>query len=158
ADIYAVGGILYRALTGKKPFDSDDPSATLTQVLTEDPERPRSLEPSIPQALELVLQRAMEKKPANRYQSMAEFEADLVPFDPDPTMIVSEGSSDTTMVSPAAGAADKVEGGAQTVLVGSATRPAGSQTNLMRATRDARLARPTIVGLTALAYVWVLAS
>src|SRR5437868_4670766 len=48
ADIYAVGGILYRSLTGKKPFDSDDPSATLTLVLTEDPERPRAVEPSIP--------------------------------------------------------------------------------------------------------------
>src|SRR5450432_1191628 len=113
ADIYAVGGILYRALTGKKPFDSDDPSATLTQVLTEDPVRPRTLEPTIPQALELVLQRAMEKKAEDRYQSMAELEADLLPFDPDPTAVISESSADTTMMSPAT-ATEKVEGGAQT--------------------------------------------
>jgi serine/threonine-protein kinase len=157
ADIYAVGGILYRALTGKKPFDSDDPSATLTQVLTEDPARPRSIEPSIPQALELVLQRAMEKKPEDRYQSMAELEADLVPFDPDPTLVIGEGSADTTMMSPATGG-EKVEGGAQTLLVANVTRPAaGSQTNLLRATRDARLARPMIVALTAVAYFWVVA-
>src|SRR6185295_13853880 len=104
---------------GKKPFDSDDPSATLTQVLTEDPERPRSLEPTIPQALELVLQRAMEKKPENRYQSMAELEADLLPFDPDPTSVVSESSSDPTLMSPAP--TEKVEGGAQTVLVANAS-------------------------------------
>jgi serine/threonine-protein kinase len=158
ADIYAVGGILYRALTGKKPFDSDDPSATLTQVLTEDPERPRSLEPSIPQALELVLQRAMEKRPEDRYQSMAELEADLLPFDPDPTSVVSEGPADPTLMSPAATAIETVEGGAQTVLVANATRPvAGSQTNLLRATRDARMARPMIVVLTVITYLWVLA-
>jgi serine/threonine protein kinase len=156
ADIYAVGGILYRALTGKKPFDSDDPSATLTQVLTEDPERPRSVEPTIPQALELVLQRAMEKKAEDRYQSMAELEADLTPFDPDPTAVVSESSGDTTLLSPA-GTIEKVEGGAQTVLVSNITRPGSSQTNLFRATRDARMARPTIVVLTAVAYLWVLA-
>jgi serine/threonine-protein kinase len=157
ADIYAVGGILYRALTGKKPFDSDDPSATLTQVLTEDPERPRSIEPTIPQALELVLQKAMEKRPEDRYQSMAELEADLVPFDPDPTSVVSEGPADPTLMSPAA-ALDKVEGGAQTVLQANATRTvAGSQTNLLRATRDARMARPMIVVLTAVTYLWVLA-
>jgi serine/threonine-protein kinase len=159
ADIYAVGGILYRALTGKKPFDSDDPSATLTQVLTEDPERPRSVEPTIPQALELVLQRAMEKKAGDRYQSMAELEADLVPFDPDPTSVISESSNtDPTLMSPA-GAMEKVEGGAQTVLVANATRPpvGGSQTNLFRATRDAQLARPMIVVFTAVAYLWVLA-
>ena len=117
ADIYAVGGILYRALTGKKPFDSDDPSATLTQVLTEDPERPRSIDPTIPQALELVIQRAMEKKPEDRYQSMAELEADLLPFDPDPTTVISESSGDPTLISPAGAAMEKVEGGAQTVLV-----------------------------------------
>src|SRR5689334_12656070 len=81
ADVYAVGGILYRALTGKKPFDSDDPSATLTRVLTEEPERPRAIEPSIPQALELVIQRAMAKEPGDRHASMADLEADLLPFD-----------------------------------------------------------------------------
>jgi hypothetical protein len=79
--VYAVGGILYRALTGQKPFDSDDPSATLTRVLTEEPERPRALEPSIPQALELVIQRAMAKEPQDRHASMADLEADLLPFD-----------------------------------------------------------------------------
>ncbi len=50
ADIYAVGAILYCALTGQRPFDSGDPTATLTAVLYPRPasSRPRSLEPSIP--------------------------------------------------------------------------------------------------------------
>jgi serine/threonine protein kinase len=159
ADIYAVGGILYRALTGRKPFDSDDPSATLTLVLTEDPERPRSVEPSIPQALELVIQRAMAKSPSDRYTSMAEFEADLIPFDTDPGAAGVESSGPTMMSTGAA--SEKVEGGAETILVSGGTRPGtrpgASHTNLLRATRDAARARPTIALLTVVAYVWVMA-
>jgi len=83
ADVYAVGAILYAAVTGKRPFDRGDPTATLMAVLTEDPARPRSIDPSIPEALEMVIQRAMAKTPSDRYQSMEEFDADLVPFDGD---------------------------------------------------------------------------
>jgi serine/threonine-protein kinase len=156
ADIYAVGGILYRALTGKKPFDSDDASATLTMVLTEDPARPRSVEPSIPQALEIVIQRAMAKDPADRYASMAEFEADLIPFDTEASVPGDEPSAGPTLMSAAIG--DKVDAGGETVLVGAASAHAtGSKTNLLRATRDAARARPTIALLTVVAYVWVLA-
>jgi serine/threonine-protein kinase len=155
ADIYAVGGILYRALTGKKPFDSDDPSATLTLVLTEDPERPRAVESSIPQALELVIQRAMAKDPADRYGSMAEFEVDLIPFDTDAQAGIEAGAG-PTLVSTGA-APEKVEAGAETVLVGARGQASGSHTSLLRTTRDAARARPTIALLTIVAYFWVLA-
>ncbi|HKQ67945.1 MAG TPA: serine/threonine-protein kinase, partial [Polyangiaceae bacterium] len=155
ADIYAVGGILYRALTGKKPFDSDDPSATLTQVLTEDPPRPRDLEPSIPQALELVVQRAMAKNAEDRHGSMAELEADLLAFDPEPQAISFQTPGPTMM---SLGTShEHVEAGAQTVLVGSTPHHHASTTNVFRATRDARMARPMIVFLTVVAYLWVLA-
>lgn len=83
ADVYAVGAILYCAVTGQRPFDRGDPTATLTAVLTQDPPRPRSIEASIPDALEMVIQRAMAKKPQDRYASMAELEAELAPWDID---------------------------------------------------------------------------
>jgi serine/threonine-protein kinase len=82
ADIYAVGAILYCALTGSRPFDRNDPTATLTAVLTEDPPRPRSLEPTIPEPLEMVIQRAMAKQPQDRYQTMEELDAELAAYDP----------------------------------------------------------------------------
>jgi predicted Ser/Thr protein kinase len=82
ADIYAVGAILYCALTGQRPFDRGDPTATLTAVLTSDPPRPRSLEPSIPEPLEMIIQKAMAKRPEDRYETMAELEAELAPYDP----------------------------------------------------------------------------
>jgi serine/threonine-protein kinase len=151
ADIYAVGGILYRALTGKKPFDSDDPSVTLTQVLTEDPERPRSREPTIPQALELVIQKAMAKSAADRYESMAELEADLIAFDSEP--VPDLGSTAMSL-----SRSETVEAGARTVLVGAPPRqPDASQTNLLRVTRDAKMARPMVVLLTVVAYLWMVA-
>src|SRR5580698_6612843 len=78
-DVYAVGAILYCALTGQRPFDRGDPTATLTAVLTQDPPRPRSIEPSIPEALEMVIQRAMAKEPKDRYESMTDLDAALEP-------------------------------------------------------------------------------
>ena len=81
ADIYAVGAILYCALTGQRPFDGSDPTAVLTAVLTRDPPRPRSLDATIPEALEMIIQRAMAKEAQDRYPSMAELDADLAPYD-----------------------------------------------------------------------------
>ena len=80
-DIYAVGAMLYHALTGRKPFETDDPASTLSLVLTEEPERPRKIVPEIPESLELVVQRAMAKEVGDRYASMEELEAALAPFD-----------------------------------------------------------------------------
>jgi len=155
ADVYAVGGILYRSLTGRKPFDSDDPSATLTRVLTEEPERPRSLDATIPQALELVIQRAMAKEPKDRPASMADLEADLLPFD---TEAAQASSGSVRMLQTVGRGSDPVEGSAKTLLVGATVQQqGGSQTNLHKATRDARLARPMIALLTVVAYFWVLA-
>jgi Protein kinase domain len=82
ADIYAVGAILYCAVTGQRPFDRGDPTATLTAVLTQDPPRPRSLVPTIPEPLEMIIQRAMAKRPEDRYATMADLDADLAAYEP----------------------------------------------------------------------------
>jgi serine/threonine-protein kinase len=79
-DIYAVGAILYRSLTGRKAFVAEDTAEVLSAILTEEPARPRSLEPSIPEALELVIQRAMSKQPEARHASALELERALAPF------------------------------------------------------------------------------
>jgi serine/threonine-protein kinase len=82
ADIYAVGAILYRALTGSKPFAELDAVATLTAVVADEPRRPSTLERTIPPGLELVIQKAMAKNPLERYGSFSELEAALAPYDP----------------------------------------------------------------------------
>jgi serine/threonine-protein kinase len=67
-DIYGVGAILYATLTGRQPFDEESPQATILAVMHSEPARPRSLDSSIPMELELVIERAMAKKPEDRYQ------------------------------------------------------------------------------------------
>ncbi len=80
-DVYATGAILYTMLTGQRPFDKPDATATLTAVLLEEPPRPRSLEPSIPEGLETIVQRAMAKEPADRFATLAELDHELLAYD-----------------------------------------------------------------------------
>jgi serine/threonine-protein kinase len=86
ADIYGVGGILYRSLTGMSPFERDDPTAALGAVLTEEAPRPRSIAPEIPEALEAIIQRAMAKLPEERFRSMDELDAALSAFEAESTV------------------------------------------------------------------------
>jgi serine/threonine protein kinase len=132
-DVYAVGAILYAALTGQRPFDSNDPLVIVTAVLTRDPPPPRSIEPSIPEALELAIQRSMAKEPEQRYQTMADFDADLAPWDPD-ELGRSENRQTATP--------------ARTVLSASVEQKA----------HQVRMAWPTILTLTTLGAAWVLGS
>jgi serine/threonine protein kinase len=81
ADIYAVGALLYEAVTGQRAFDDDDPVTTLASVLTRDPPRPTVLNSALPPGLELVIQRAMAKKPEERYRTMRELDRALAEFD-----------------------------------------------------------------------------
>ena len=71
-DIYGVGAILYAAATGRAPFVEDTPQMTVLAVMSREPERPRVLEPTISEGLEVVIQHAMAKDPGQRYASLRE--------------------------------------------------------------------------------------
>jgi hypothetical protein len=79
-DIYGIGAILYASLTGKPPFEMETVPATLLAVMMEEAERPRKINPKIPETLELVIQRAMAKKPEDRYPSVRELKSALDAF------------------------------------------------------------------------------
>ena len=81
ADIYALGAIMYRMLTGKRAYDGKDAASVLAAVQQSEPTRPRIIEPSIPETMEVIIQRAMAKDVRDRYQSMTELDADLASFD-----------------------------------------------------------------------------
>ena len=76
-DIYGVGAILYAAATGRAPFSEDTPQMTVLAVMSREPERPRALEPSVSEGLEVVIQRSMAKEPDQRYGSLREMYAAL---------------------------------------------------------------------------------
>ncbi len=146
ADVYAVGAILYAALTGQRPFESDDPTTILGMVLTEEPKRPREIEPSIPAGLELVIQRAMAKDPRDRYQSMTELDQALAPFD-DADAPRSEALSQALQKG-------EPTGMHRSPVRDSSRTMAASQSGAEREAREARLARPAIVGYGGAVAVW----
>jgi serine/threonine protein kinase len=80
ADIYALGAILYAMLTGRPPFHSDNPVEAILQVIEREPPLPRSLQPGVPQELEWICLKCLEKKPADRYASATDLLADLERF------------------------------------------------------------------------------
>jgi serine/threonine-protein kinase len=144
-DVYAVGAILYATLTGHRPFELEDPTATLAAVLTKDPVSPRALVPSIPEPLELVIQRAMAKRPGDRHQTMEELDADLAPWDP------SEREEAIVPGSP-----QPAEGAARGGLVSDAS--AARARSLDQRARVIRMARPLGALLAGLGLFWVGAS
>lgn len=75
-DIYALGVIMYEALAGRLPFQGSL-MAVLAQIASQEPEPLAKLRPDLDPALGAICRKAMAKKPADRYASMAELAADL---------------------------------------------------------------------------------
>ena len=74
SDIYAVGVVIYEMLTGAHLFTANDSNmGVLMKQLYEQPRPLRDINPSISPQLETAIMRALEKDPANRYQSPAGF-------------------------------------------------------------------------------------
>ncbi len=77
SDIYSLGIVMYEMLTGRVPFDADTPVSVALMQVQEEPIEPRKLNPQIPISVNNIILKAMQKDPADRYQSATEMLIDL---------------------------------------------------------------------------------
>ena len=80
SDVYGLGAILYAALTGRAPFQSDSVLDTLQAVRECPADPPSRLNPRVPRDLEVICLKALEKDPRRRYASAQELADDLTRY------------------------------------------------------------------------------
>jgi serine/threonine-protein kinase len=77
SDIYSLGAVLYRGVTGRAPFTADDPLTIAYKHVNEAPIPPRELRPDLPEDWNALILRALAKDPADRFAAAAAMEEAL---------------------------------------------------------------------------------
>ncbi|MBN1887488.1 MAG: protein kinase [Thermoflexales bacterium] len=77
SDIYSLGVMLYQLATGRLPFEADTPLAVVIKHVNDPLPLPRNVNTELPEAIEMVIVRALAKNPDERYQTVDEMLADL---------------------------------------------------------------------------------
>jgi serine/threonine protein phosphatase PrpC len=89
-DIYSLGAILYEMLTGRQPFEGENPLVIMNARLISDPIAPRKVNPELSPRIEEIILHAMERDPARRYASAAEMKAEI----DDPSTVTVTGRAE----------------------------------------------------------------
>lgn len=88
SDIYSFGIVLYEMVTGVLPFEGDSPVSVALKHLQEKPIPPKNINTSIPDSLNKLILKAMEKETINRYQNIKEMIQDLNKIKDNPDVII----------------------------------------------------------------------
>jgi serine/threonine-protein kinase len=140
SDVYALGAMTYEMLSGEPPFTGPTAQAIIARVMTEEPRALSTQRKSVPPHVEAAVFTALEKLPADRYATAAEFAAALSGQADGRT--ISRRSPGKPAPAPAAGRPAVVAGGAVLLLLGGVLlgrvmgRAAGDGGPTIRATLD----------------------
>ena len=90
SDLYSLGVVLYEMVTGRVPFDADTPVSVALKHMQEKPVEPIVLNSAIPQSLNDLIMKAMQKDPSMRYNTATEMIEDLDRILKDPAFAVEK--------------------------------------------------------------------
>ncbi len=77
SDIFSLGAILYEMLTGRHPFEARNSLSRMSAILEGDPPAPSSRSAMVPVEVDAIVERALAKKPGDRYRSVSDMAREL---------------------------------------------------------------------------------
>src|SRR5271163_4128551 len=147
-DVFSFGLLLYEMATGKQAFSGNTGGAVIEMILMRAPAGVRSLNPAVPEALEAIINKALNKDTAQRYQNAAELCADLQAV----KRALDSGQTVTSWIVAQPRTAEGVEGASPT---GSSAAVAATASSAAIASTIPTAPTVTIAGSSSWNYKWI---